>query len=152
MAGILVELELEYGVGPVAGDVWNEGKAVGRVGLHGVGPGGRFKPLDRFLPNRSIIPNGMHRHVGALVIGRQDKLASSVRIYVNRPRLQWNAPVRSESAVGLVYLETEKLWSATASGVKELTVWTERQCERPAGHGNFSLRSHLPGLGVYGEN
>src|SRR5262249_59918043 len=68
-AGVFVELELKDGVGAVARDVGHKGVAIGRVGLHSLGPGRRGQPLDGWAPYRSIFPNRMDRYMSTLVIG-----------------------------------------------------------------------------------
>lgn len=98
-AGVFVELELKYGIGSVASDVRHEGVAIGRIGLHRMGPWRRGQPFDGWPAHRSVIRNCIYRRMCALVIGRQHEPAFAVRVDIDRPRLKRYRPILRESSI-----------------------------------------------------
>src|SRR5262249_642774 len=85
-------------------------------------------------------------------MGRRHNLAWAVGGDEAGQSLRRYCPMLREPAVGRVDREAGELGSVAASSVQALPVRADRQCERPAGYGDLTLRGEHSGVGVDGQH
>src|SRR5438128_6206483 len=94
------------------GDMGDEGKAVGAIGLDGVGAYRRRYPCARWVFDGTVLPERMHRGTAALIVGREQVAAATVSGQKARGSGGAILPVRLRAPVAgsMRWLEISGTW------------------------------------------